>query len=125
MFSIVNEIKDNSPSSLLRVVVASIGSAASIYIVVSITGYITFGNSVVGNIVSMCKRTPALEASLPANIAQTRPELHPLLERLPSSSSFCSPSLCRFTHAGRHSMPSSSGGPTDLSRTADVLGRPS
>lgn len=55
MFSIVNEIKDNSPSSMVRVVVSSIGSAASIYIVVAVTGYITFGNDIVGNIVLMCK----------------------------------------------------------------------
>jgi hypothetical protein len=55
MFSILNELKDNSPSSVIGVVGSSIGSAASIYIVVAITGYITFGNAVVGNIVSMCK----------------------------------------------------------------------
>lgn len=54
MFSILNELKDNSPSSIIGVVGTSIGSAASIYIVVAITGYLTFGNAVVGNIVSMC-----------------------------------------------------------------------
>ncbi|UKZ56695.1 hypothetical protein TrVGV298_010536 [Trichoderma virens] len=53
MFSIINEIKDNSPPSIVRVVGSSIGSAASIYVLVAITGYITFGNSIVGNIVSM------------------------------------------------------------------------
>ncbi|KAK2593953.1 hypothetical protein QQS21_008360 [Conoideocrella luteorostrata] len=53
MFSIVNEIKDNSPSSMVRVVVSSIGSAATIYILVAITGYITFGNDIVGNIILM------------------------------------------------------------------------
>ncbi|KAG5744940.1 hypothetical protein H9Q69_012404 [Fusarium xylarioides] len=53
MFSILNELKDNSPSSIIGVVGTSIGSAASIYIVVAITGYLTFGNAVVGNIVSM------------------------------------------------------------------------
>lgn len=55
MFSILNELKDNSPSSVVGVIVSSIGSASSIYIVVAITGYLTFGNAVVGNIVSMCK----------------------------------------------------------------------
>lgn len=54
MFSIINEIKDGSPSSLLGVIGSSIGSAACIYILVAITGYITFGNAIVGNIVSMC-----------------------------------------------------------------------
>jgi amino acid permease len=53
MFSIMNEIKDDSPSSILGVIGSSIGIAASIYVVVSITGYITFGNSIVANIVSM------------------------------------------------------------------------
>lgn len=55
MFAILNEIKDNSPSSVIGVVGTSIGSAATIYTVVAITGYLTFGNAVVGNIVMMCK----------------------------------------------------------------------
>ncbi|ESZ99213.1 amino acid transporter [Sclerotinia borealis F-4128] len=53
MFSILNEIKDNSPKRTTGVVVASIGSAASIYVLVAITGYLSFGNAVKGNIVGM------------------------------------------------------------------------
>lgn len=53
MFSILNEIQDNSHRSTTSVIVASIGSAASIYILVAITGYLSFGNSVAGNIVGM------------------------------------------------------------------------
>ncbi|KAL1895962.1 hypothetical protein Cpir12675_003002 [Ceratocystis pirilliformis] len=53
MFSILNELQDNSPSTVGAVVGASIGSTASVYILVAITGYMTFGNSVVGNIISM------------------------------------------------------------------------
>ncbi|PHH65779.1 hypothetical protein CDD81_1506 [Ophiocordyceps australis] len=53
MFSVINEIKDGSPAAMVGVVGASIGSAACIYVVVAITGYITFGNAIVGNIVSM------------------------------------------------------------------------
>ncbi|KOS21102.1 Vacuolar amino acid transporter 6 [Escovopsis weberi] len=53
MFSIINELKDGSPSRLIGVIGSSIGSAASIYILVAITGYITFGNAIVGNIISM------------------------------------------------------------------------
>lgn len=53
MFSIVNEIKDNSPGSLVGVIGSSIGSAASVYILVAITGYLTFGNDIQGNIVGM------------------------------------------------------------------------
>jgi amino acid permease len=58
MFSILNEIKDGSPASVMRVITSSIGSAASIYILVAITGYLTFGNYIAGNIVSMCKSDP-------------------------------------------------------------------
>lgn len=55
MFSILNEIKDNSPKSTTSVIGASIGSAASIYVLVAITGYLSFGDNVLGNIVGMCK----------------------------------------------------------------------
>ncbi len=54
MFSILNEIKDNSPGSVVTVIGSSIGSAASVYILVAITGYLTFGSDVKGNIVGMC-----------------------------------------------------------------------
>lgn len=60
MFSIVNEIKDNSPASMVKVVTSSIGTAFCIYILVAITGYITFGNAIAGNIVMMCKNAPSL-----------------------------------------------------------------
>ena len=53
MFSILNELRDNSPMSVVTVIGSSIGSAASIYVLVAITGYLTFGSKVVGNIVSM------------------------------------------------------------------------
>ncbi|KAI1408285.1 transmembrane amino acid transporter protein-domain-containing protein [Hypoxylon sp. FL1857] len=61
MFSILNEIANNSPGSVMGVIASSIGSAASIYVLVAITGYLTFGNDVIGNIVSM----------YPASIAST------------------------------------------------------
>jgi len=64
MFSILNEIKDNSPGSIVGVIGASIGSAASVYILVAITGYLTFGNNVEGNIVSMCRSAPVLVLDL-------------------------------------------------------------
>ncbi|KAK3290256.1 transmembrane amino acid transporter protein-domain-containing protein [Chaetomium fimeti] len=53
MFSILNEIKDNSPGSIVGVIGSSIGTAASVYTLVAITGYLTFGNDVKGNIVGM------------------------------------------------------------------------
>lgn len=52
MFSILNEIKDASPARTTAVVTTSIGSAASIYILVAITGYLSFGDKVLGNIVA-------------------------------------------------------------------------
>ncbi|KXT16163.1 hypothetical protein AC579_892 [Pseudocercospora musae] len=52
MFSILNEIKDPSPARTTTVVTASIGSAAIIYVLVAITGYLTFGDNVLGNIVA-------------------------------------------------------------------------
>jgi len=53
MFSILNEIKDNSPRRIAGVISTSIGSAATIYVLVAITGYLSFGNDVAGNIISM------------------------------------------------------------------------
>lgn len=51
MFSILNEIEDNSHRSTLNVVFGSIGSAASIYVLVAITGYLSFGDHIGGNII--------------------------------------------------------------------------
>ena len=52
MFSILNEIKDNSHFRTSAVLCASNGTAASIYILVAITGYLSFGNEIGGNIVA-------------------------------------------------------------------------
>jgi hypothetical protein len=53
MFSILNEIKNNSHFRTTAVVVASIGSACFVYLLVAITGYLSYGSNVQGNIVSM------------------------------------------------------------------------
>lgn len=53
MFSILNEISDNSHFKTTSVVLASIGSSAATYILIAITGYLSFGNSIGGNIVGM------------------------------------------------------------------------
>ena len=55
MFSILNEIGNNSKARTTGVVVASIGLPAFLYVFVAITGYLSFGNAVSGNIVGMCK----------------------------------------------------------------------
>jgi amino acid permease len=62
MFSIVNEIEDNSHQSMLSVVLGSIGSAASVYVLVAITGYLSFGDHIGGNIIS--QYPPALASTI-------------------------------------------------------------
>lgn len=55
MFSILNEIGNNSHFRTTAVVLASIGVSAFLYVLVAITGYLSFGNEVGGNVVAMCK----------------------------------------------------------------------
>lgn len=69
MFSILNEIKDNSPASVVTVIGSSIGSAASVYILVAITGYLTFGSDVKGNIVGMYPQSIASTIAKAAIVA--------------------------------------------------------
>jgi amino acid permease len=53
MFSILNEIADNSHFRTTTVIFASIGGACSLYILTGITGYLSYGDNIRGNIVSM------------------------------------------------------------------------
>lgn len=55
MFSILNEISNNSQVRMTYVIFTSIGTAIFAYILVAITGYLSFGNAVGGNIVAMCE----------------------------------------------------------------------
>ncbi|KAI1985266.1 hypothetical protein LOZ53_005146 [Ophidiomyces ophidiicola] len=64
MFSILNEISNNSHFRTTSVIAASIGTAASTYILVAITGYLSFGDAIQGNIVGM------YAPSLSSNIAR-------------------------------------------------------
>jgi len=52
MFAIVNEIKDNSHRSTFSVISGSIGGGAVIYLLVGITGYLSFGDHIGGNIIA-------------------------------------------------------------------------
>ena len=52
MFSILNEISDNSHSRTTAVILGSKGTAAAIYILIAIAGYLSFGNDIGGNIVA-------------------------------------------------------------------------
>lgn len=62
MFSVLNEIADNSHFRTTAVVGASIGSATVIYLLVAITGYLSFGNEVGGNIVG--QYAPSVSATV-------------------------------------------------------------
>jgi amino acid permease len=53
MFSILNEIGNNSHFRTTGVVMASIGTACTVYILVAVTGYLSYGDNVAGNIVGM------------------------------------------------------------------------
>ncbi|KAH7112832.1 transmembrane amino acid transporter protein-domain-containing protein [Dendryphion nanum] len=53
MFSILNEISDNSHFRTTSVIFASIGTACGLYILTGITGYLSYGDNITGNIVSM------------------------------------------------------------------------
>ncbi|KAF2279610.1 vacuolar amino acid transporter-like protein 6 [Westerdykella ornata] len=57
MFSILNEILDNSHFRTTSVIFASIGSACALYILTGITGYLSYGDNIKGNIVSMYPET--------------------------------------------------------------------
>lgn len=53
MFSILNEISDNSHFRTTSVIFASIGGACALYILTGITGYLSYGDNITGNIVMM------------------------------------------------------------------------
>lgn len=62
MFSILNEISDNSHFRTTSVVGFSISSAAAIYVLVAITGYLSFGNDIGGNIIG--QYAPSVSATI-------------------------------------------------------------
>ncbi|KAJ4367811.1 hypothetical protein N0V86_009647 [Didymella sp. IMI 355093] len=53
MFSILNEIANNSHFRTTTVIFASIGGACALYILTGITGYLSYGDNIKGNIVGM------------------------------------------------------------------------
>ena len=62
MFSILNELVSPTPLRTTTVVTASIGGAAAIYILVAITGYLSFGSNIIGNIVA--QYTPSVASTI-------------------------------------------------------------
>ncbi|KAI8370122.1 transmembrane amino acid transporter protein-domain-containing protein [Choanephora cucurbitarum] len=51
IFSVYNELRDNSQFSITKVIVSSIGGSAFVYEAIAILGYLSFGKSVRGNII--------------------------------------------------------------------------
>ncbi|CAR25057.1 Avt7p [Lachancea thermotolerans CBS 6340] len=50
LFSIINELKDNSMQNINKVITSSISTSAALFLSVGVCGYLTFGSNVVGNI---------------------------------------------------------------------------
>ncbi|KAJ6257581.1 Vacuolar amino acid transporter [Drechslerella dactyloides] len=106
MFSILNEIQNNSKKQTTGVVFCSIGVAASIYTLVAITGYLSFGDNVGGNIIAMYRESIAstigraaivvlVMFSYPLQIHPCRASLHNILKWRPSSSPTSLPVIAR------------------------------
>ncbi|OWB80680.1 hypothetical protein B5S32_g4973 [[Candida] boidinii] len=53
MFSIVNELKINTPKMINNIIEFAIGMACFLYILVGVSGYLTFGDLVQGNVIAM------------------------------------------------------------------------
>ena len=62
MFAILNEINNNSHFRTSSAVFTSNGTAAAVYILVAITGYLSFGNDIGGNIVA--QYAPSVSATI-------------------------------------------------------------
>ncbi|GAA5939860.1 aspartate/glutamate transporter [Sporobolomyces koalae] len=60
IFAVFNELKDNSQPQLDLVIGTSIGSAAAIYEVLGILGYLAFGSKVGGNLIEMYPHSTAV-----------------------------------------------------------------
>ncbi|GAA6009585.1 hypothetical protein JCM11491_001024 [Sporobolomyces phaffii] len=60
IFSVFNELRDNSQARLDLVIGSSIGSAAAIYEVLGILGYLAFGSKVGGNLIEMYPHSTAV-----------------------------------------------------------------
>lgn len=53
MFSAVNELNEKNMKSIIRVSVACVSVSVIVYITVGLTGYLSFGNNVTDNVISM------------------------------------------------------------------------
>ncbi|KAI9493525.1 transmembrane amino acid transporter protein-domain-containing protein [Zychaea mexicana] len=58
IFSVYNELKDNSQFQVTKVISSSIGSAAGVYQAIGIMGYLTFGKDVLSNVILEYPQSP-------------------------------------------------------------------
>ncbi|KAI1392468.1 transmembrane amino acid transporter protein-domain-containing protein [Hypoxylon trugodes] len=129
MFSILNEISNNSPKNIMGVISTSIGSAAGIYVLVAITGYLTFGNDVIGNIVSMYPASIAstiakaaivvlVTFSIPLQIHPCRASVDAVLKWRPKDAS--NPQTRTSSPGGRPLLPNPAQSRSDHGSTATI-----
>ncbi|KAI9882984.1 MAG: hypothetical protein M1823_005258 [Watsoniomyces obsoletus] len=129
MFPILNELKINSPARTTGVVAASIGSACSIYLLVAITGYLSFGDNVTGNIVGMYPPSTAstlsraaivvfFMLSYPLQVHPCRNSVDAVLKWRPKNF----PSLNITTNPHDSHLPSSSSSTTPRPRRHTITG---
>lgn len=97
MFSVLNEMHDRSQRVVVTVITASIGCAFTIYLVVALAGYLSFGASVGGSIIAM------YEGSLAATLGRSAIVLLFLF----SYPLQCHPCRASLDHALRWRTPSS------------------
>ncbi|KAJ3148188.1 hypothetical protein HDU86_007536 [Geranomyces michiganensis] len=60
IFSVYNELVDNTHKRVKRVVFTSVGTAFTVYEIVAVLGYLTFGNSVASNIIGQYPASPLI-----------------------------------------------------------------
>ncbi|KAJ3147046.1 hypothetical protein HDU89_005854 [Geranomyces variabilis] len=60
IFSVYNELVDNTHKRVKRVVYTSVGTAFTVYEIVAVLGYLTFGNSVASNIIGQYPASPLI-----------------------------------------------------------------
>ncbi|WWC85539.1 uncharacterized protein L201_000403 [Kwoniella dendrophila CBS 6074] len=94
LFPIYNELKNKNQKKMNTVIVASMGSAAAVYEVIGIIGYLTFGSKVGSNIIAMYPPTSMIIAigrlgivllvglSYPLQVLPCRQSLHHLTHGL-------------------------------------------
>ncbi|KAG0182592.1 hypothetical protein DFQ28_002763 [Apophysomyces sp. BC1034] len=95
IFTVFNELQDNTPRRVLKVLVSSVGGSAVMYQIIGVMGYLSFGKDVRGNVILEYPPTLYIafgRLSVVILAACSYPMVvHP-----------CRDSLCRFLDTDRH-----------------------